>query len=111
MKPGLERISALLERFGNPQERLHFVHIGGTNGKGSTAAALASILQAAGYRVGLFTSLFPSFTDRMVINGRYRWGGAGGARVGVRPAVEAISKIRSAPCDPIEVVTALPCSF
>ena len=114
MKPGLERISALLERFGNPQERLHFVHIGGTNGKGSTAAALASILQAAGYRVGLFTSpYFLSFTDRMVINGADIDGAELAELVSeVRPAVEAISK------DPerghatqFEVVTALAMLF
>ena len=114
MKPGLERISALLERFGNPQERLHFVHIGGTNGKGSTAAALASILQAAGYRVGLFTSpYFLSFTDRMVINGADIDGAELAELVAeVRPVVEAISK------DPerghatqFEVVTALAMLF
>ena len=53
---GLERISALLERMGRPQDRCRFVHVAGTNGKGSACAYLASILQAAGYRTGLFTS-------------------------------------------------------
>ncbi len=54
--PGLERTRALLERLGNPHNRLKFVHIAGTNGKGSTAAMTASILTQAGYRTGLCTS-------------------------------------------------------
>ena len=48
--PGLSRTRELLARLGNPQEKLKFVHIAGTNGKGSTAAMLASIFRAAGYR-------------------------------------------------------------
>ena len=52
----LERMRALLRRVGDPHERLRAVHITGTKGKGSTAAMLASALQACGYRVGLFTS-------------------------------------------------------
>ena len=55
-KPGLERIRRLLGRLGNPQEQLKFVHIAGSNGKGSTAAMLASVLTAAGLRTGLYTS-------------------------------------------------------
>jgi dihydrofolate synthase / folylpolyglutamate synthase len=71
MKPGLERINTLLERLGNPHHRLKFLHIGGTNGKGSTAAFAASILQAAGCRVALYTSPYLlSFTNRMALNGR-----------------------------------------
>ncbi len=53
---GLESMKALLERLGNPQDRLKFVHIAGTNGKGSTAAFIAGILAAAGYRVGRYVS-------------------------------------------------------
>lgn len=69
-KPGLERITALLEMLGNPHHRVCFIHIGGTNGKGSTAAILASILRSAGYRVGLYTSPYLlSFTNRMAVNG------------------------------------------
>jgi dihydrofolate synthase/folylpolyglutamate synthase len=56
IKPGLERVAELLRRLGNPQKTLKFVHIAGTNGKGSTVAMLASILTEAGYRTGLFTS-------------------------------------------------------
>lgn len=55
-KPGLTRTRRLLEELGNPQKGLRFVHIAGTNGKGSTAAMLASVLTAAGYRTGLYTS-------------------------------------------------------
>ena len=55
-KPGLERIRRLLGRLGNPQEKLKFVHIAGSNGKGSTAAMLASVLSAAGVKTGLYTS-------------------------------------------------------
>ena len=55
-RPGLSRVRELLHRLGDPQDGLQFVHIAGTNGKGSTAAMLASILRAAGYTTGLFTS-------------------------------------------------------
>ena len=70
-KPGLSRTEELLERLGRPQDKLKFVHIAGTNGKGSCAAMLASILRAAGYRTGLYTSpyLF-RFNERMQLNGR-----------------------------------------
>ncbi len=69
-RPGLERVTALLEKLGNPQNQLKFIHIAGTNGKGSCAAMTASVLKAAGYRTGLFTSpyLF-RFNERMQING------------------------------------------
>ena len=69
-KPGLERTEALLDKLGRPQDRLKYIHIAGTNGKGSCAAMLASILKAAGYRTGLYTSpyLF-RFHERMQING------------------------------------------
>ena len=54
--PGLERIRRLLGKLGDPQKSLRFVHIAGSNGKGSTAAMLSSILTAAGLRTGLYTS-------------------------------------------------------
>lgn len=67
---GLTRIEKLLEHLGNPQERLKFVHVAGTNGKGSTCAYLASILHAAGYKTGLFTSPYiETFEERIRING------------------------------------------
>ncbi|MGM9553343.1 MAG: bifunctional folylpolyglutamate synthase/dihydrofolate synthase [Faecousia sp.] len=68
--PGLSRTQELLERIGDPQNRLKFVHIAGTNGKGSTAAMLASIFRAAGYQTGLYTSPYITcFNERMQVNG------------------------------------------
>ena len=67
---GLARITELLRRMGNPERKLKFVHIAGTNGKGSTAAMTASVLQAAGYHTGLFISPFiHCFNERMQIDG------------------------------------------
>lgn len=67
---GLSRITELLRLMGNPEKELKFVHIAGTNGKGSTAAMTASVLQEAGYRTGLFISPFiHCFNERMQING------------------------------------------
>lgn len=70
-KPGLERVSELLCRLGEPQKGLKYVHVAGTNGKGSASAMLASILKASGYKTGLFTSPYLArFTERMRINGK-----------------------------------------
>lgn len=70
-KPGLERITELLRRLGDPQKKLKYVHIAGTNGKGSCAALCASVLRAAGYRTGLYTSPYLwRFNERMQINGK-----------------------------------------
>ena len=55
-KPGLHRIKALCEALGNPQDRLKFVHLAGTNGKGSVCAMLERILRAHGLKTGMFTS-------------------------------------------------------
>ena len=69
--PGLSRTEELLRRLGNPEKKLKFVHIAGTNGKGSTAAMTASILQKAGYRVGLYTSPYIyRFNERIQVNGQ-----------------------------------------
>ena len=68
--PGLERIEALCTALGNPQKRLKFIHVAGTNGKGSFCAMLSGILKAAGYKVGTFTSPFIKvFNERMAIDG------------------------------------------
>ncbi|MCK4716038.1 MAG: bifunctional folylpolyglutamate synthase/dihydrofolate synthase, partial [Candidatus Marinimicrobia bacterium] len=56
IKPGLKRVLLFLDRIGNPQKKIRTIHVAGTNGKGSTCAIIASILQAAGYKVGLYTS-------------------------------------------------------
>lgn len=69
-KPGLSRTKTLLAGLGNPEQQLKFVHVAGTNGKGSTSAMLASCLVQAGYRVGLYTSPYLyRFNERMQING------------------------------------------
>lgn len=66
---GLDRIRELLERLGRPQDRLKFVHVAGTNGKGSICAYLASILNAAGHRTGMFTSPYiERFEERIRVN-------------------------------------------
>lgn len=69
-KPGLERIAALCKALGDPQKKLKFIHIAGTNGKGSTSAMLESILREAGYKTGLFTSPYiRTFNERMRVGG------------------------------------------
>jgi dihydrofolate synthase / folylpolyglutamate synthase len=70
IKPGLKRMEWMMEKLGNPEGMIKTVHIGGTNGKGSTLTFLRSILQAAGYRVGTFTSPYiEQFNERISING------------------------------------------
>ena len=70
-KPGLTRVTALLEKLGRPQDALKFIHIAGTNGKGSCAAMLSSVMKCCGYRTGLFTSPYLArFNERMQVNGK-----------------------------------------
>ena len=70
IRPGLSRIRKLLEMAGNPQKGMKFVHIAGTNGKGSVCSMLSSILLSSGYKTGLYTSPYISFfEERMQING------------------------------------------
>ncbi len=69
-KPGLERIAQLCEKLGNPQDKLKFVHVAGTNGKGSFCSMLASVLNEAGYKTGLYTSPYIiDFCERICVNG------------------------------------------
>lgn len=70
MRLGLDRIRALLAALGNPQKSLRFVHVAGSNGKGSTSAMLDAVLRAAGYRCGFFSSpyLF-AFAESMRVDG------------------------------------------
>lgn len=71
MKLGLENITQFLEDIGSPQHAYPTIHLAGTNGKGSTAAMIASILRASGYKTGLFTSPhLVSLRERMRVNGR-----------------------------------------
>ena len=70
-KPGLERISSFLEVLNNPHKTLKFIHVAGTNGKGSTCHYISSILQESGYSVGLFTSPhFFDYRERIRINNK-----------------------------------------
>lgn len=69
VKLGLHNMEVLLELMGNPHKKLRFVHVAGTNGKGSTAAFISSILIESGYRVGIYTSPYiERFTERMKVN-------------------------------------------
>lgn len=69
-KPGLSRTRRLLDLMGNPQSALRFVHVAGTNGKGSACAMLSEVLTAAGYKTGTYTSPFVlRFNERMRVNG------------------------------------------
>ena len=69
-KPGLERITALTNALGRPQDSLRFIHVAGTNGKGSFCSMTDSVLRSAGYKVGLFTSPYiMEFGERMRVGG------------------------------------------
>lgn len=69
-KPGLERVLAMAAQLGNPHKTLRTIHIGGTNGKGSTSSTLAAVLMSAGYKTGLFTSPhLVDFRERIRVNG------------------------------------------
>lgn len=93
-KPGLSRVSALLGKLGDPQKKLKFIHIAGTNGKGSCAAMTASVMKAAGYRTGLFTSPYLArFNERMQINGHEIEDGELAALVAeLKPIAEAMDE-------------------
>ncbi len=83
---GLGRIQELLKRLGNPENRLQVIHVGGTNGKGSTSMMTAEILREAGYKVGVFTSPhLHDYRERIVINGRM---------ISKEKLVEILDKIR-----------------
>lgn len=69
-KPGLERITAFCRHIGNPQRNFFTIHVAGTNGKGSVSHIIASVLQQAGYRTGLFTSPhLQDFRERIRVDG------------------------------------------
>ena len=105
MKPGLERVRTLLERLDAPQERFQSLLVGGTNGKGSTAATLASVLTASGHRTGLFTSPhLTKFSERFLVDGApFDDGALTAALRGVKPSAEALEATF------FEIVTALGC--
>src|SRR5665648_1293633 len=86
MNFGLGRIQELLKRLGNPEKSLRVVHVGGTNGKGSTAVMIARILQEAGYKIGFFSSPhMHDWRERMVINGQM---------IPKGKVIQAISRVR-----------------
>jgi dihydrofolate synthase/folylpolyglutamate synthase len=88
VKLALANSITLMEIMGNPHRRFRSVHVAGTNGKGSTSACIASMLQTAGYRVGLYTSPhLVSFTERIRING---------AAISEADVVELAQKVRDA---------------
>ncbi len=104
-KPGLERIEELLSLMGDPHKKLKYVHVAGTNGKGSCCAMMGSILRAAGYKTGLYTSPFiHRFNERMQINGK-AIPDAELAEIAnfVRSKAEEMSR----PCVEFEIVTAI----
>jgi dihydrofolate synthase / folylpolyglutamate synthase len=71
IKPGLKRMEWMMEKLEHPEQKIKSVHIGGTNGKGSTVTYLRNILQTAGYEVGTFTSPYiEQFNERISLNGR-----------------------------------------
>ncbi|MGG6431038.1 bifunctional folylpolyglutamate synthase/dihydrofolate synthase [Anoxybacillus sp. D401a] len=71
VKPGLKRMEWMMEKLGHPERRIKAIHVGGTNGKGSTVCFLRHILQEAGYRVGTFTSPYvEQFNERISVNGQ-----------------------------------------
>lgn len=107
-KPGLSRIRRLLEVMGNPQKELEFIHIAGTNGKGSTSAFIASALKEAGYKTGLYISPYVvDFRERIQINGEYIKENEIAELIEyIKPLCEAVETESESPTE-FEVITAL----
>ncbi|WP_240666721.1 bifunctional folylpolyglutamate synthase/dihydrofolate synthase [Longirhabdus pacifica] len=109
MKPGLKRMEELCSHFNHPHQKLKFIHVAGTNGKGSTCVMMTAMLRKSGYDVGLFTSPYiTSFTDRIVYNGMpipeeevLRWSNE------IKPVVEQIAESELGSPTMFEVVTLL----
>jgi dihydrofolate synthase/folylpolyglutamate synthase len=99
IKLGLENTRALCAAMAHPEKKLRFIHLAGTNGKGSTSAVLAAVFQAAGYRTGLYTSPhLVRFNERLQVDGAPIGDEALAAAVGrLRPAVEALRAQGSEP--------------
>ncbi|MBE6582322.1 MAG: bifunctional folylpolyglutamate synthase/dihydrofolate synthase [Ruminococcaceae bacterium] len=104
-RPGLNRITELMEKLGNPEKTLNFVHVAGTNGKGSFCAMLDSVLRKAGYKTGLFTSPFIEFFEERI---RYD-----GEMITKDELAETVSEVKDAclsmtdPPTEFEVLTAI----
>jgi dihydrofolate synthase/folylpolyglutamate synthase len=105
---GLERITFLLEQLGNPHQELKVIHVAGTNGKGSVCKYISSILQKAGYTVGLYLSPHVErFSERIVVNDQEISKDDFAMLVSqVKPFVERMKKQNNTPTF-FEIVTAL----
>ena len=109
VKLGNERFLALLSRLGDPQDKLRVVHVAGTKGKGSTAAMAAGVLQAAGYKVGIYLSPYVyDVRERIQINGAMisradfaRWVTA------IKPHIDALEQTEHGPTTEFELKTAV----
>ena len=87
MNLGLKRVESLLKSLDNPQDKFPIIHVGGTNGKGSTSAMIASILVEAGYKAGLYTSPhLMRFNERIKINKR---------EISDKKVTELVGRVRS----------------
>ncbi len=106
---GLERVRSLLDRLGRPHDGLRVVHVGGTNGKGSVSAMLASIFQAAGLRTGLYISPYvEDFRERIQVNRQFIAQPDLARLVSeVRPAVEAMVAAGEESPTEFELITAV----
>ena len=88
IKPGLERIKALCDLLGNPQDKLKVIHVAGTNGKGSTSTMISNILIKNGFRTGLYISPYiTDFRERIQFNGKM---------IGHSELAECVEKVRNA---------------
>lgn len=107
-RPGLERINGLLSVLGNPERSLKVVHVAGTNGKGSVCAFISSVLAAAGYRTGLYTSPhLVCYTERFQVNGQPISGGQLAELLSeVRAAAEKVAAGGGGQATEFEVLTA-----
>ncbi len=106
---GLERMEAILERLGNPQDSLKVIHVGGSNGKGSVVAILSSVLKEANYTVGIYTSPhLVDYTERFQINFEPITAEEFVAQVNkVRPVIEEVRKGPAGEPTEFEVLTAM----
>ncbi len=109
IKPGLERITALTNALGNPEKELSFIHVAGTNGKGSTSTMLSNIMRESGKKTGLFISPFVvDFTERIQLNGSFiEKKDLCRLTEKVRPVAEKVSEELLDPITEFEFITAV----
>lgn len=99
IKPGLERIFALLDKMGNPQDKLKIIHIAGTNGKGSVASTIANALTKSGYKTGLFSSPWVvDYREQIQIDNRF---------ISENYFVKLIDEYKDNDCTEFEFLTAI----